>query len=193
MGNKLLPGSLVGHARTRTSPVAFGKRRPQLSPRAGAASFNSVAAAQKIAPHRCERPKLVLERLLLDRLLLEEADNDQEDHRANDGVDDRGQIASDQDKPDHRQQPAGDHGADDADHDVADQAEAIALDDLPGQPACDRADDQPDDERIQSRPSSPLLSAAVSRGRCPRSQHVQEAARKQDALGGQRQRCRFAR
>ena len=40
----------------------------------------------------------------------------------------------------------GDEGADDADHDVADQAEAHAPNDQAGQPAGDRADDQDDDD-----------------------------------------------
>ena len=41
-----------------------------------------------------------------------------------------------------RQQPVGDERADDADHDVAEQAETHAFDDQAGKPARDRADDQ---------------------------------------------------
>jgi hypothetical protein len=81
-------------------------------------------------------------------LLLEEPDDDQQDHRADHGVDDRGEHAADQHKSDHRQQPAGNDGADNADHDVADQPEAVTLDDQAGEPARDRTDDKPDDERF---------------------------------------------
>jgi len=45
-----------------------------------------------------------------------------------------------------RQQPARNHRADDADDDIAEQAEAAALNDEAGQPACDGADDEPYDE-----------------------------------------------
>ena len=47
-----------------------------------------------------------------------------------------------------RQQPAGDERADDADHDVAEQAEAHALHDQAGEPACDRTDEDDDDELL---------------------------------------------
>ena len=43
-------------------------------------------------------------------------------------------------------QPAGDHRADDAEHDVAGEPEAAAGDDLARQPAGDAADDDPDDQ-----------------------------------------------
>ena len=49
------------------------------------------------------------------------------------------------DDADARQQPAGDERADDADHDVADQAKAHAAHDQAGEPAGDRADDQNDE------------------------------------------------
>ena len=73
----------------------------------------------------------------------EEADNEQENHGADYGVDDCRNDAADKDKPDQRQQPAGNDRTDDADNDVADQAEAVTLDDQTREPTSDRSDDQP--------------------------------------------------
>ena len=73
-----------------------------------------------------------------------------------------------------RQQPAGDDAADDADDDVADQAKAAAFDDHAGQPAGNRADDQPNDNAHvfprylpgKGRPSA-HPAARQSLGLCP--------------------------
>ena len=52
---------------------------------------------------------------------------------------------------------AGDEGADDADDDVAEQAESATLDDEAGEPARDRADDKPNDDRFNAHEGSPML------------------------------------
>ena len=45
-------------------------------------------------------------------------------------------------------QPAANEGSDDADNNVADQAEAAALDECPGKPASDSADNQPSQQTV---------------------------------------------
>jgi hypothetical protein len=76
-----------------------------------------------------------------------DADQEQKNHRADGCRDDRAEQAAAQ-----RQADAGANRkpaikrADDADDDVADQAEAVAIDDLPGKPARDGADDENDEK-----------------------------------------------
>ena len=48
-----------------------------------------------------------------------------------------------------RQQISGNDGADNADHDIADEAEAAAFDDHAGKPAGNRADDQPNNDALR--------------------------------------------
>ena len=60
--------------------------------------------------------------------------------------------------PIRRQQPAGDHRADDAEHDVAGEAEAAAGDDLTGDPAGNAADDDP----YEDGPEDPLPPSAAA-------------------------------
>src|ERR1043165_7242261 len=82
------------------------------------------------------------------RSLLEEPDDDQENDRPDDGIDDCRDDAADQDEADQRQYPAGNHRTNDADHDIANQSETVALDEQAREPASDCADDQPNDERF---------------------------------------------
>src|SRR5258708_17809483 len=77
------------------------------------------------------------------KLAFDQTDDEQQNHCADDGVDDRAHDAANVEKPEPRQQPAGDQSADDANDDVADQAEPVTLDDQAGEPARDRADHQP--------------------------------------------------
>src|SRR5665213_530263 len=77
----------------------------------------------------------------------EPQDEDQQ-HRADGGGDDRGdQAAADADVQ-NAGQPAADEGADHADDDVADQAKAATLDQQSGKPTGDDADDQPGDDTV---------------------------------------------
>ena len=59
-------------------------------------------------------------------------------------------------RPEAGKQPAGNEGADDADDDVADQAEAAARHDLAGKPAGNGTDDEKDDECLWIHASAPL-------------------------------------
>src|SRR6476659_566261 len=119
------------------SPVLASLDQIKRPPHAPATPAPSKDCADRV---RIPRPSPGL------TLFPEVADDDQQDHGADDGVDDGRQNASDQDEADHRQQPAGNDGADDADHAIADQPKAIALDDLPGEPTRNRPDDEPNDE-----------------------------------------------
>jgi hypothetical protein len=77
------------------------------------------------------------------RLARNHSDYEDDDDGADRGVDD----VADQPTPDveanSRKQPACHHRADDAEHNVSNQAEAAALHDLSGQPARDSADNEP--------------------------------------------------
>src|ERR1700761_2472542 len=74
-------------------------------------------------------------------------DQDQDD-RPKRGGDNFGDDPGADVDPQSPGQPAADKGADDADDDVAEQAEAAAADQRPGQPAGDDADDEPDDKAV---------------------------------------------
>jgi hypothetical protein len=56
----------------------------------------------------------------------DEPDHRQKNYRPNDGVDNFRADAANENKPNPRQQPAGNEGANNADHDVADEPEAVA-------------------------------------------------------------------
>src|SRR6476646_7479544 len=77
---------------------------------------------------------------------LDQTYDNQEDNRTDHGVDDLGDEAAADVKADARQQPPGDHRADNADHDVADQPESATLDDLTGEPAGNSTNDEPNDD-----------------------------------------------
>ena len=64
-------------------------------------------------------------------------------------------------RPTLRQQPAADEGADDADDDIADQAEAHALDDQAGEPAGNRTDDNENDQAFERHRISPPVAALL--------------------------------
>jgi hypothetical protein len=59
----------------------------------------------------------------------EEPDHRQKNYCPDDGVDNFRADAADENKPNPRQEPAGNEGANNADHNVADEAEAVALHD----------------------------------------------------------------
>jgi len=61
--------------------------------------------------------------------LFEQPDHDQENHRPDNGVDDRRDDAADENKPDQRQEPTGQDGADDADYDVTNESKTLSFDD----------------------------------------------------------------
>src|SRR5271155_675487 len=94
-----------------------------------------------------EGPSRLAYRAFLSAVLaFDQPDNDQQNHRADEGIDHVGNKAATDEESDPRQQPAGDKRADNADDDVADQPETAALDHHPGKPAGDRADNQPNDD-----------------------------------------------
>src|SRR5882757_1750124 len=86
---------------------------------------------------------------------LYQAENDQQDHRADD-------AAADHDA-ELRQQPTADEGADDADDDIADQPEAEPGDDHAGEPARDRADDEQNDDTLQIHGVVPQIAVLPRR------------------------------
>src|SRR5215813_1508957 len=77
-------------------------------------------------------------------LALDQAHDNQQDHRTDEGIDHVGDEAAADIESNARQKPAGDHRTDDADDDIADQAEPPTLHDLTGEPAGDGTDDEPD-------------------------------------------------
>src|ERR1700721_3414939 len=81
----------------------------------------------------------------------DEPDQEQKNHGAERGGDDipPDRAAADLDVELVDQEPAADIGADDADDDVADDAETGSLDDLGGEPACDEADQENDNQTMR--------------------------------------------
>jgi hypothetical protein len=61
--------------------------------------------------------------------LFEQPDHDQENHRPDNGVDDRRDDPANENKPDQRQEPTGQDGADDADYDVTNESKTVSFDD----------------------------------------------------------------
>src|SRR5215471_5940904 len=72
--------------------------------------------------------------------------NDQQDDRADEGVDDRSNEAAADYNANLREQPTSDQAADNTDDNVADQSVAATFDYHTGKPTGDGADDQPNDE-----------------------------------------------
>src|SRR5262245_7351587 len=107
---------------------------------------------------------------------LYEADDEQNDNGANGRVNDC--PGNPTHRPESREKPAGNDCADDAKHDVADQAKAEARHDLTGKPAGDRTDDEPNNQGLWVHGSSfpvgrklvwaPLRQAARDTGRLGR-------------------------
>jgi len=81
--------------------------------------------------------------------LTDEPDNQKQDDRADGGREDGADHAAAKRETDAelRKQHAGDHGTDDADDNIAKQAEAGALHEQAGEPTCDGADNQGYDQR----------------------------------------------
>jgi hypothetical protein len=75
-----------------------------------------------------------------------QSQNEQQDNRADEGVDDCGNDPAADYDADLWQQPAGDQGADNADDNITDQPVAAAFDRHTGQPTGDGANDQPNDQ-----------------------------------------------
>ena len=76
----------------------------------------------------------------------ERVQNQKEQQRANGGVDDRGDNAHAEVDAELRQQPPADKGTYDTDDKVIDDPVSSAMHDLSGQPSCNEADRQYDDE-----------------------------------------------
>src|SRR6516165_2007305 len=77
---------------------------------------------------------------------LNQSQSDQQDNRADEGVDDRGDHTAADYYADLRQQPASEQTAENANDDVAYQPVTTAFDHHPGKPTSDGTDDQPNDE-----------------------------------------------
>src|SRR5262249_5484392 len=90
------------------------------------------------------------------RCFFHEANRRQKNHRPDHGVDDLRANASDENKPKPRQEPAGNEGADNADHDVAGEPEAVVLHELACEPAGNRTNNQPNDKTLNCHDHSPL-------------------------------------
>lgn len=82
----------------------------------------------------------------------------QQDNCPDRGVDDRCQYAAANTDPDEREQPAGNESADNANHDIAYEAKAEALDELPRKPACNRANDDEDDQTLNAHMQVPPVA-----------------------------------
>src|SRR5262245_1005278 len=78
---------------------------------------------------------------------LDETYHEQHDNCADCGMDDGAHYAAH--RPETREQPACNDRADDADYDVADEAEAAAGHNLARKPAGDSTDDEPNDESLR--------------------------------------------
>jgi hypothetical protein len=68
---------------------------------------------------------------------------EQQDYRADEGIDDRADDAAAKVEADGRQQISSDNGSHDADDNVADQSKSAALNHHAGEPTGNRTDDQP--------------------------------------------------
>src|SRR5437016_1186682 len=103
-----------------------------------------------------------------------EPENQQKQHRADRGVDDRSDNAHANVDAELRQQPVADEGAYDSDDEVADDPIPRAAHDLAGQPSCNDADQQDDEEtftrhdtlsrRLIRRPEPFIVEQTARRG-----------------------------
>ena len=75
------------------------------------------------------------------RSLFEKPDDEQENYGSDDGVDYRCDDATDENKTDQRQQPAGNECANNADDDITNEPETVALDDQTRESTGNSADD----------------------------------------------------
>jgi hypothetical protein len=79
---------------------------------------------------------------------IDEADDEQNDAGANEGIDDRAEDSATNQNTDCRQQPSRDDGTDNSENDIADESEPAAFHDLACKPACNGANDEPNDKRF---------------------------------------------
>ena len=75
--------------------------------------------------------------------------NEKQQTRADDCRDDRADKWIPKCKAEAREQYSGNERSDDADDDIADETKSAALHDLPGQPAGNGADNQPNDQLLE--------------------------------------------
>src|SRR5262249_1598878 len=85
----------------------------------------------------------------------EEPNNRQTNYSPIDGVDDFRDNPAAENNPEPRQEPAGNEGADNADHDVADEPKAVALHDKTCEPAGNRTNNQPNDKTLNCHDHPP--------------------------------------
>src|SRR6516225_6539014 len=97
--------------------------------------MKAVTPAGAVCPTRARRATdFVIElaasvRSRATSILSEQPDHDQENHRPDDGVDDRRDDPADENKSDQWHEPTGQDGADNADHDVTNESKPVSLDD----------------------------------------------------------------
>src|SRR5258705_10691309 len=89
--------------------------------------------------------------------------DDKEPHRADRRAGDSGDEADAEIDAKSRQQPASDEGADDADKDIADKAEAAASDQFSGEPACDQPHQKNDQNCLTGHYDSPCSNPSADR------------------------------
>src|SRR6516164_2996964 len=87
----------------------------------------------------------------------EQPDHEQENHRSDDSVDDGRDDAAADSKSNQWQEPTGNEGPDNANHDVADEPKTVTLDNLAREPARHRAYDQPNYEILYCHDRLSLL------------------------------------
>jgi hypothetical protein len=79
---------------------------------------------------------------------LDEPQDQQQDHRADEGHNDRADYAFTGRNPQHASKESANHRANDADDDIDDQAKPTTYCDLSRQPASDCSDNKPSDDPV---------------------------------------------
>jgi hypothetical protein len=79
---------------------------------------------------------------------LDEPHDEQQDHRADEGHNDRADYAFTGRNPQHASKESANHRANDADDDIDDQAKPTTYCDLSRQPASDCSDNKPSDDPV---------------------------------------------
>ena len=87
---------------------------------------------------------------------LDEPQDEQQDHRADEGQNDRADYASAGRNPQHASKESANHRANDADDDIDDQAKSTTFYDLSRQLAGDCSNNEPSDDPV-FHPISPLF------------------------------------
>ena len=109
---------------------------------------------QHVSHKRCSGAVLVESRA---SSLFEQPDHEQENHRSDDGVDYGRDDAAADSKSNQWQEPTGNEGPNNANHDVADESKTVTLDNLAREPARHRAYDQPNYETLYCHDRLSLL------------------------------------